>query len=373
MVVANAAEAAPYRPARDAEVLERLPAELRSGMFRQSPRAGGKTDPNVAATLAKIYIERSRREADPRFLGYAQGLLLPWWTAADAPPELMLLRATIKQARHEFQSALEDLELVLREKPDLAQAWLTQATVLRVLGRFEEAVAACARLRDTADPTIAGVCHWSVAGSSGQLAQAYAELMKLNDGRLAATPELAAWLAAELGDMAERLGRPTAAEVHYRAGLDHSSGDFGLRAAYADLLLDLRRPREVLVLVNGLDAADAMRLRRALALHQLADPAFAALDAEIEAGFANAHLRGEELHLREESRYALRAHGDAARALHLAQVNWNTQRESADARVLLDAAHAAAQPAAAQAVLEFLKASGMQDERLMTYRERGAP
>ncbi|HEY1077055.1 MAG TPA: hypothetical protein VGE51_10245 [Fontimonas sp.] len=344
---------------------------MRPALLFNMPGARGSRDPTVAATLARRYIEHSRRAADPRFLGYAQGVLEPWWTDPDAPVELILLRATIKQSRHQFPSALDDLDTVLQRKPDSAQAWLTRATVLRVMGRFVAASTACDRLVGIADPQVAGICKWSVAGSRGALPRAYDELLALSQAQSA--PAIAAWMAAELADMAERLGRPEDAERHYRNGMAQAPEDLGLRAAYADLLLDLGRAREVLDLVHGLDDADALQLRHALALKQLDDPRFAALDAQIEAAFANAHLRKEELHLREEARYALHAHADAERALHLATMNWAIQREPWDARVLLEAAQAAAQPQAAQPVRDFLDASGMQDARLLPYLGSQAP
>src|SRR4029077_12290651 len=93
----------------------------------------------VASQFARQCIERSRTEADPRYLGRAQAALAPWWNATNAPADALVLRATIRQNQHDFTNALADLELALQKSPRNAQAWLTRATVLTVLGDFPAA------------------------------------------------------------------------------------------------------------------------------------------------------------------------------------------------------------------------------------------
>ena len=58
-----------------------------------------------------------------------------------------MLHASILQSRHSFEAALVELDEALRARPDDAQAWLTRATVLRVLGRYSEAASACHAVR----------------------------------------------------------------------------------------------------------------------------------------------------------------------------------------------------------------------------------
>ena len=66
------------------------------------------------------------------------------------------------------------------------------------------------------------------------------------------------------------------------------------------------------------------------------------------------------MHLREEARFTLHLLDQPGEALELARRNWATQREPADARVLLEAALAASKPAAAQPVLEWLERTGLE-------------
>ena len=56
-------------------------------------------------------------------------------------------------------------------------------------------------------------------------------------------------------------------------------------------------------------------------------------------------------------------------ALRLAQENYAIQREPRDARVLLEAAQAAQDPAGAQAARDWLARSGFEDRRLLRLAE----
>jgi hypothetical protein len=57
-------------------------------------------------------------------------------------------------------------------------------------------------------------------------------------------------------------------------------------------------------------------------------------------------------------------------ALELARRNWATQREPADARILLEAALAANDPAAAQPVLDWLGRTGLEHVGLQALVDR---
>lgn len=360
VVSSTAAQAAPYRPASPAQVLAEFPAAL----TRSAPRnlKTPNLSPQQASILAQRYIMQSRQDGDPRGLGYAQGVLSPWWALEQPPLPVLLMRATIRQSRHDFNGALADLKSLLKQTPDNAQAWLTQATVLRVLGRYPEAAQSCAQLQALASLFVSELCRLSVAGLSGELPASYSAMSALAGP--AQTPGLQAWWQSELADMAERMNRPVVAETHYRKGLVADAQDHHLRAAYADLLLSQKRADEALALVQNHDRIDALRLRHALALSALNDPSFASLDTLIRDGFDAARRRGETLHLREEALYTLDAVGDALQALRLAQQNWSVQREPVDALLLVRAAHAVKQTTAAQPVLDWMSSSRLQDARL---------
>ena len=84
-------------------------------------------------------------------------------------------------------------------------------------------------------------------------------------------------------------------------------------------------------------------------------------DDELRARFGAASQRGDSVHQREQARYELQLRGDSKTALVLAQKNWTVQKESADMRVLLEAAlHAGDRPAAAP-VLEWIRSNRVED------------
>lgn len=353
------AVAAPYQPANDAQVLERVPPPLIRAL-NDTP------DMAKSARLAQAYIEQSRLIGDPRWLGYAQGVLAPWWQQPDPPSPVLLLRATLRQSRHEFTSALADLDTLLDRDPDNAQGWLTRASVLRVQGRFAQARQSCLRTLGLTDDFVTSLCTASVSSLSGSLNPSLKSLEELEAASALRSPGLLAWYWAERTEMLERLGHISRADQAYLHALKLAPQDLGLRAAYADFLLDQRRPIEALHWVRRSAAdepVDALRLRRLLAAQMLGRPD-ATLRKQIADGFAAGRRRGEALHLREEARYVLEVELDAPRALALAVQNWSSQREPWDARLLLAAAHAAGDPNAAEPVRQWMKQTGFEDARL---------
>ena len=108
------AQAAPYIPSSGMQVIETLPRrgdpvqqQLRSLRAELNARP---TDIALATSVAQRYISLGRSETDPRYLGYAQAALAPWWSQAAPPPQVRLLRATLLQSTHQFGPALADLK-----------------------------------------------------------------------------------------------------------------------------------------------------------------------------------------------------------------------------------------------------------------------
>jgi hypothetical protein len=125
---------------------------------------------DVAVLLAQFYIAQARASGDLRFLGYAEAVLAPG-VAESTPtpaPAALVLQATVQQSRHEFAAALRTLDRSLAVAPGNAQAWLTRATVLRVLGRYSEAQVACTEFARRADH---GEVHIGVGGVDRRIAQ----------------------------------------------------------------------------------------------------------------------------------------------------------------------------------------------------------
>ncbi|MBE3024995.1 hypothetical protein [Janthinobacterium sp. GW458P] len=373
------AVAAPYTPKDGSAVIEQLPRradaaqrELRG--LRQQLNAT-QQDLALATGLAQRYIALARSETDPRYLGYAQAALAPWWRQAAPPVPVRLLRATILQSTHHFGLALQDLDAVLAQQPHDAQAWLTRATVLSVQGDYPQATAACARLSALTAQLATVTCLANIAGVTGRAA-ASERLLGLTLQRSAGTAaELENWAATLLAEMATRRGDSTLAEARYKAALARQPRDSYLLGAYADFLLDRQRPQDVVALLQDRQRIDALLLRYALALQSLPgrQSAFQAAKAELAARFTAAMQRGDTVHQREQARFALFLQHDVPSALRLAQQNWAIQKEVPDMRIVLEAALAARDYGAAQPVLAWVAANGVEDVALQRLARQLGP
>ena len=364
---AQLAQAAPYIPAKGTDVLERLPrrndpAQRELQQLRQQ-LAANPNNVALATTVARHHIATARRETDPRYFGYAQAALAPWWSQPAPPAEVRLLRATLLQSTHHFPEAMRDLDAIVAADPTDSQAWLTRATVQTVRGDFQGATASCARLSSLTTQLVSLTCIASVGAMTGR-AGASESLLETTLGRNAdAEPDLQAWVLTLLAEIAERRGNSAVAEARYKRALALAPRDSYLLGAYADFLLDQKRPAEVIALVKDQTRIDGLLLRHALALKQTpaASDALRRADAELGARFNAAMQRGDTVHQREQARYELHVRGDAKTALALAQKNWDVQKESADMRVLLEAALMAGNKGAAAPVLEWVARNGTED------------
>jgi tetratricopeptide (TPR) repeat protein len=370
------AHAAPRTPTDDQEVVERLPARLPGA----APRARATAKPPRQADLALALLQareaigQARRSGDPRDWGRAQALLTPWWALTEPPAAVRLLRATIRQAQHDFAEALADLDALLDPRrpaaalPLQAQAELTRAALHQVQGRYALARQGCERL--------AGAAYAPLGDSVALPAKAcVAELDHLQGRRTArqADAQLArlgpaddAWLALLRAELAQRAGRATQAEALFRAATAGRAPSLYALAAHADWLLEQGRSAEVTTLLAGYEEVDALLLRLAIARHGPARPGAPARGEDITAlqvRFDAALARGDRGHAREQARFALDLLGDARQALALAEANWARQREPADALLLLRAATAAGQPQAAEHVHRWAREQGFVDAR----------
>jgi tetratricopeptide (TPR) repeat protein len=363
------AQAAPYIPEQDAEILEQLPRSVGGSVARELRDLHEELalEPNnleLATRLARRYIELGRAEADPRYFGYAQAALKTWWDQPEPPVEVLVLRATLRQNRHEFEAALSDLTKALAQDPRNAQAWITRAVILQVQGHYPEALRSCLPLMNLADTLLAIACMSGSASLSGQAGKSYELLLETLQSSQNASLEVRRWALTLLAEIAARRGDLKAAEQHFKAALGLGAQDAYLLAAYADLLLDQGRFEEVEGLLKDAIRIDGLLLRLALAERELGLASFPLHVESLKARFAASRKRGDTVHQGEEAHFTLHLLKQPRAALQLAQANWAVQREPRDARILLEAALAAHDPQAAGPVLEMLKSTAMEDIQL---------
>lgn len=353
-LLAGSAAAAPYTPAEDAEVLERLPVRRSDPVMAELRTLRG-------AALARRYFELAMAEGDPRYVGYAEAALRG---QTEPAADVAFVHGLLKQYRHDFDGALADFERVLRVDAEHVGARSWRAAIYMVRADYAAAREECRRLDEIASELLSAGCRAAVEGATGNARRGYEELRAALERRADAAPEIRLWAMTRLGELAARLGERAAAERHFRAAESLGLKDNYLLAAHADFLLEEGRARDVSDLLKGSSSSDTLLLRLAIAARQQALAEAQKHSQSLGERFAASALRGERLHLAEEARYLLELKGDARGALAAALENWKTQREPRDAAVLLEAALAAHEAKAAAPALRWLDESGFEGARL---------
>lgn len=367
---ASSATAAPFVPEADSQVLERLPFAASDPKMRElrALHDGLKIQPDnlpLALRVARGYLELGRATGDPRFGGYAQSSLAPWWELASPPLEVLILRATLFQRVHRFDDALADLAKLLDAAPRDAQARLMRATVHQVIGKFDAAREDCLALGRSTNELVSTACLANVNAATGKLHEGYKQLRATLDRFPRAQSQIRSWVLTSLGEMAARAGQSQDAEAHFRRALAIDPTDNYLLSAFADFLLDQDRPQEVEVLLRDWTRQDPLLLRYALALQAQHAPELPGRIEQLRDRFEAARLRGDRVHLREEARFTLHLMNDPNTALALARENWRVQKEPADIRVWLEAAIAAHAKADGAMARDWLSRTGLEDVRLL--------
>ena len=365
-VFGNSAAAAPFLPQDDEQVLQRLPSPAIERQLRQRTMARDPADLQQAVELAWTWLRLGRAQADPRYYGYAEAVLEAWWSDAEHWPEILLLRATLRQNRHDFKGALADLALVLKQQPRNAQAWLTRSVILSVLGEPQAAFSSCQPLLRLSSALLAASCLGNALSLSGQNERAYQLLEQTWSAHPESDVAEQLWALTLLAEIALRQDQVVLAEQHFQAALSLPERDSYWLGMYADFLLDQERFEEVQALLDSDTRIDALLLRLALAEQQLNPARGALLAKQFEARLDALRQRGEISHLGDSARFLLELRQQPEQALHLAQANWVQQRDPTAARWLLASAIAADNPQAGAPVLHWLQRTGLRDARLQT-------
>ena len=367
VLLALPVQPAPRTPVDDATVIEKLPfrAGDRSARELEALRASARKAPGdatAAAALALAYFEMAQARGDPRYVGYADAVVRPFDKAMSA--DLLVIRGMLNQYRHDFDAALVDFAAALAQDPDRASAHAWRGAIYLVAAKYDNARQECATLLQLHRPVLHGGCIGLVQAYTGQLNSAYATLQQAL--ALARNDDQRLWLLTRLGEVSAWLGQSARAESHYRDALALGQDNAYLLAAWADFLLDNKRPAEVIKLLASWEASDPLLLRLAEAETLLQISAAKAHVQALDDRFAAAKLRGDTTHRAEEARFQLRLRKNAALAVQLAAANYKVQKEPRDLRVLLEAALAASDSGAAKPARDWLQSTGFEDVRMRT-------
>ena len=373
-----ATQAAPFTPANDSDVVERLPLSATDPSARrlQSLRKQLQAKPDDMALrieIAKRYFDLSMAQGDPRYVGYASAALAPLDKAAPTGNSAFTagywqIKGMLQQYSHYFDGALASLDKASLAEPTSPDPMAWRAAIQMVQANYAKAQAECDAIKPLVTPLFAAGCTQYVRASTGELQSAFDTLNAALNVELKAdpktSPELLLWELTRLAEMAIRLKRVDDAETYFQRALKLGVTDQFLLGAYADFLLEQKKPEAVITLLADWERSDILLLRLALAgkasNHKKAtDWANALRDRFVEAA-----KRGDRLHEQEAARFELDIENNPKKALTLAANNYKLQKEPRDAEVLLRTALAANDAAAAAPALTWLKQSKYEDAHI---------
>jgi tetratricopeptide (TPR) repeat protein len=373
-VMSGPSVAAPYTPANDADVIERLPGRASDPATRrvESLRKQLTARPDDAALridIARRYFDMAMAQGDPRYVGYATGALAPLAKAPQersaANAEYFLVRGMIEQFSHAFEPALASLARASELNPASAEPLLWRSAIYMVQANYPAAALECTKLTPLAEPLVGIGCSAYVAASTqGGLQASYAALAAAVKTHDSSAPELLLWQLTRLAEMAVRLERFDAADGYYQRALALGVTDQFLLGSYADFLMDRKRDAEVLLLLKDWERSDILLLRLALAAKNKQDARATDWATQLRTRFTDAARRGDRLHEQEAARFELDIEGNPKKALALASANYGTQKEPRDAEILMRAALAARQAASARPALSWWRTSGFEDPHI---------
>lgn len=371
------AQAAPYTPANDADIVERLPGRASDPAIRRveslrKQLAARPDDTDLRIEIARRYFDMAMAQGDPRYVGYASAAIAPLAKTApansnvSAQADYFLVLGLIQQFSHQFEPALVNLAKASQLNPKSADPLLWRSAIFMVQARYPEALVECQRATPLADPLLGLGCSAYVQATNGELDPAFEKLATAVKAAPQAAPELLLWQSTRLAEMAWRLERFDTAEAYFKNALKQGVTDQFLLGAYADFLLARQRPGEVISLLTDWERSDILLLRLALAGKATDDKRSVNWAAQLRDRFAAAALRGDRLHEQEAARFELDIESNAAKALTLASANYNIQKEPRDAEILMRAALAAKQAKTAQVAMDWLRSSRYQDPAFVT-------
>ncbi len=305
----------------------------------------------LAKSAARALIAEGRTLGDSRLVGAAIGTLRPFANSPDA--ETLYLEATARQYQHDFDGALALLDRAIDLDPSNINAVLTRATILIVQGKLDQADAGCRTITDLGRPEIGFLCQSTALILTAQAPVVAERLAAILSQPGVLDPALHGWAIGLMGEIAAAQGDDAAAATHFATVIADDPLALRERLLLADVMLRTGQAASVPDLLRDAPDVDGVLIRRVMAAQALGQDDLGEA-AELGRRFQLNFDLGLTAHAREEAMYFLHIAPDPAIALSRAQVNWALQHEIEDAQLLIDAAVAADDPAAAAPVLDWI-------------------
>ncbi|WP_416397047.1 tetratricopeptide repeat protein [Allohahella sp. A8] len=351
------------------------------------PRTDQSIDqsPQRLDALIDEAISKGDDQRDPRYYGYAEGMVRQRLQHHAEDVALLLTLADLLQKQHAFDEARRIYEQVIELAPANPQAYLSSAMLARQRGDFKQMERFCKQLVTRTTAEIAAICLFTAQGLQGRLESSYQRLSVLFDRPL--LPVILGWALQEAAEMAQRLGRYEQAEAHWGAALEVSKGSVPpaeLLAAIADYYRHRQQPSEIITLLTNETEMPALAMRLAAAEIALAtasnnnpDALRASWIERLQPWLELWTVRGEQSHGGELAFYLFAVKGDAAAALAPAFEQWSERKEPQDTLLLLEIiasleVESEESRQSLRAVQAWQRQSAYEDQRLLSLLESGS-
>lgn len=271
--------------------------------------------------------------------GRANALLLPHLSTDDADPKAWYLAARILQHQHQFKAALQALDKVQTFAGTLTNATLLKANIQLVLSDFTAARHTCLSLLGQTELLMVAACSLEIESYQGKLEDSYQQLTALLTRYELPNDESGVWLIQLLADMAYRQNDPQTA-LNWLNQYTGNNKPLSFIVQWADMKLALRQSDSVMqelikVVTQAEFKDDALLLRLALGEKQIGGGNYWA--GQMAERVTLREQRQDKFHAAELARYYLEIQPDPTKALHWAEINWQSAKLEAD-KILLQQA-----------------------------------
>ena len=347
------------------------------------PAEAGLQSPERLDALIKETIKRGDDQRNPRYYGYAEGMVRQQLEDRPKNPGALLVLADLLQKQHAFEEAEHIYEQVMQLAPGNPQAFLSMAMLARQRGDFEQMEEYCKQLLGRAEAEVAAICLYAAQGLQGQLEISYEGLTRVLERPLRQV--ISGWAQQEAAEMTARLAQPELAEAHWAAALRASEGSIPsaeLLTAVADHYRHQQQPLSIVDLLANETEMPALAMRLAAAEIDVAatgndgDPEavrtgwVGRLKPWVEAWTA----RGEQSHDAELAFFLFAVKGEPQQALAPAFAQWSRRKEPQDTLLLLEIISSLGEESeegnkSLRAVQAWQKQTAYEDSRLPPVKE----
>lgn len=230
------------------------------------PTSGSATDRDIASAqerlrkdladdgarleLANAFLQKARESADPTLYTRADVLLKTLAARQGGDKRVLVARAVLALARHEFADALTLADRAVAAAPGDVSALGVRVDALTELGRVDEALEATQQMLD-AKPNLAGYTRASYAREQrGDLFGAAEAMQQAVIAGRGGPAENLAFAQVQLGTLLLTAGDPAGADAAYEAALTTFSDYAPARAGQARALVARGRPAEAAVILG---------------------------------------------------------------------------------------------------------------------------